>query len=228
MTKFIAFLSTALLCALPPSLAIAQQAMVKVACVGLAKEGLVRLNGQVKGNCPIDVGVKPGNHVLTVTQNINGAPVVYTSKFFVGADTIKTIDVVLPDKKASSSRTGTATATPTEPMPQADPNLIARKRYAAQLEERKRNISTCLPRYADVWRQLQQDYAEAKRVYNAGCVAVWGPGDPDCGAGRGANTPENWRRYSDAKEKISEQYLSYDQHAEMWCAKQFPAPIEPN
>lgn len=88
MTKVL--FGVALLCVL--STAQAQNSTLQIACDGNAVGASVSINGQFKGECPLDVSVKPGTLKLRATKTVSGKAEVYEETIRLGSGVVKRIE----------------------------------------------------------------------------------------------------------------------------------------
>jgi hypothetical protein len=74
----------------------AQRAVIRISCEGPDAGAEVYVNGKFKGECPLDIGVEPGNVQLKVIKPIGDTKErVYEQNFRIGDDVVKTIPVEL-------------------------------------------------------------------------------------------------------------------------------------
>ncbi len=101
MYNYSTALSLALLAA-SPSVFAQTSAALRIACDGENAGATVTINDVVKGDCPLDVSVPPGNIRLRVSKNVNGNQErVFEQEFRMTAGTGKRIDVELGKPQTS-------------------------------------------------------------------------------------------------------------------------------
>lgn len=197
-------------------LAHAQPSTLRVACDDDAAGAEISINGQFKGECPIDLQVKAGTHKLTATKVVAGKKKTQEQTVRLGEAVVKRVEVSF-----GAPRGGTAAA-----APQVDPAAVARLRYEAELTEYNRNIEECRPKFNDELRRLKQELREATAEHREACIAFWGSYESSCGV-FDAESRELWERKYAAEEKLKSIGWS-DDPAGSWCRDQFTAPREPD
>ncbi len=74
----------------------AEMSMVRISCEGEALGSHVRVNGKVKGECPLDIQVNTGTVTIQATKTLGvGKTRDFSQEFFVGEGVIKKVDIVL-------------------------------------------------------------------------------------------------------------------------------------
>lgn len=103
MYKYSMALSLALLTSAPAAFAqTSASAALRIACDGTNAGATVSVNDVVKGDCPVDVSVAPGNIRLRVSKKVNETQErVFEQEFRMAAGTGKRIDVELGSPKVS-------------------------------------------------------------------------------------------------------------------------------
>ncbi len=126
MHKYSTALSLALLASAPPAFAQASAAL-RIACDGTNAGATVSINNVVKGDCPLDVSVAPGNIRLRVSKNVNGNQErVFEQEFRMTAGTGKRIDVELGKPQTSlAAQKGVEDAVEAEARPREEEQLRA-------------------------------------------------------------------------------------------------------
>ncbi len=192
----------------------AQPATIRVACEGAALDAAVSVNGDFKGECPLDVQVKAGTIKLRATKTFGGKEEAYEQQLRLGSGTTKRIEVQFASQPA----------TPAFAAPVIDHKAIAMQKYEAELAEWQRSVDQCRPRYADYERGLRQEMRDTSREHHAMCVRRFN-NDPDfvndCGSWDRASS-EAWDRKREAK-------LAYENRRSEteWCERQFTKPVKP-
>lgn len=94
-SRFLLRAAAALCCACLP-FAAAAQSLVRVACDDDAAGAAITVNGEFKGDCPLDLQVAPGSVKVEALKSLgNGRQRVFTSNFAIGNGVAKRVEVEL-------------------------------------------------------------------------------------------------------------------------------------
>lgn len=186
---------------------------IRVTCDDSAAKADITVNGEFRGECPIDVQTAPGTVTIEASKTVAGKKQVHKEQVRIGSGTTKRIEVSFSAAAAGPEPAAQAYA------PSAED--VARLRHEAALQEWQKNINQCVARALPEYRrQLQQELRRAEQEHRAVCIEKWGEYRDSCGG---------WDDYSFSLLKTireTRDTLSY-RADEGWCREQFPKPTAP-
>lgn len=199
---------------MPASAAQAQASTLRVACDDSALGAEISVNGQFKGECPLDIQVKAGTLKVKAVKTIDGKQQVQVQNIRIGEGVSKRVEA------SFDAQSGTAA-----PSATVDPKAVALLRYEAELTEYNRNVNTCRPHFDDEVRKQRQEAREAFNEHKAACIERDGEYDARCGAW------DSWSqklldRRVETQDNLDNLTAGNDPAGD-WCRSQFSAPRKP-
>lgn len=189
--------------------AYAQTSTIRVACDGIAVGAEVSVNGEFKGECPLDVQVKSGAILVKATKNISGRKELYEEKLRLGGGVTKRIEVNFGNDVVSA---------PAAPV--VDAKAVAMQRYEAEMDEYNRNVKACYPKYDDYVRKVKRELTAATREHLDYCV-------------QNDKNPVNCGQWDDLSYQLLQARRTAEERVENipsrndWCEDQFTKPKKP-
>lgn len=144
----------------------AEAAMLRIACDGDSLNSEISINGQFKGECPLDVKVAPGNIVITAIKKTDAdRERLFERRMRLADGTIKRIDIELgaPQLTAEAQRAAQ------ERQEQARLQEEARKRAVVESRQREIDALNAVQQRADAGDaeamvRVAEHYAEGKLI----------------------------------------------------------------
>jgi hypothetical protein len=203
---------------------------LRVTCDDTAVGAEITVNGQFKGECPVDIQVKGGSLTLNASKIIDGMRKVNEQTIRIGDDVAKRVEI------SFGTTLGSNLSAPSSETVKIDSKAVALKVYEAEMAEYEKSIQDCLPTHTIEKRRIDQSIKALYREKRNRCIDDHDSSYRDdenylvmaCG-------PRTWDGRDDTSvfnlyivpEPEYSEYLRVSDSARQWCERKIKKPKTP-